>query len=58
MPHMSEDIEFRGTRLMVGFEAGARKYGSGLLPFSVGSVTEITMPDPASSVKPDLRNPG
>ncbi|MBO7376563.1 MAG: hypothetical protein J6V01_05600 [Clostridia bacterium] len=58
MPHMSEDIEFRGTRLMVGFEAGARKYGSGLLPFSVGSVTEITMPDPGSSVKPDLRNPG
>lgn len=31
-PHMTEDLEKRGGRLLVGFEAGARKFGFGLLP--------------------------
>lgn len=34
-PHMSEDLEMRGGRLLVGYEAGARKAGLGLLPASL-----------------------
>ena len=34
-PHMSEDLEFRGGALLIGFEAGARKAGLGLLPASL-----------------------
>ena len=40
-PHMSEDLEFDGGRLLVGFEAGARKFGVGLLPGSVKSVVAL-----------------
>jgi hypothetical protein len=35
---MSEDIEYRDGEIYIGFEAGAKKYGAGLLPFSVRSV--------------------
>lgn len=41
LPHMSEDLEAAGDRLLIGFEAGARKYGAGLLPFSVRSVMAL-----------------
>ena len=33
-PHMSEDLEIRNDSLLIGFEAGARKAGFGLLPAS------------------------
>ncbi len=35
LPHMSEDLEFLpgGEELLVAFEAGALKFGGGLLPF-------------------------
>lgn len=42
MPHMSEDIECRGGKLLVGFEAGAKKYGSGWIPFSLKSVYRLS----------------
>ena len=35
MPHMSEDIEYEGGRILMTFEAGAKKFGLGLIPFSV-----------------------
>lgn len=34
-PRMSEDLEIRNGRLLVGFESGARKFGCGLLPVSM-----------------------
>ena len=34
-PHMSEDLDVRGGALLVGFEAGARKFWLGLLPASL-----------------------
>ncbi len=37
-PHMSEDIEYREGALLIAFEAGAMKYGAGILPFSIRSV--------------------
>ena len=40
-PHMSEDLECRNQRLYVGFEAGAKKFGARLLPFTVKNVMEI-----------------
>ncbi|MBR0081612.1 MAG: hypothetical protein IJP98_02600 [Clostridia bacterium] len=43
MPHMSEDLEADGDRLLMGFEAGALKFGAGLLPFSVRSVMALTL---------------
>ena len=42
MPHMSEDLEFRGGKLLVGFEAGAKKFGMGLIPFTLDSVYRLT----------------
>ena len=38
IPHMSEDIEYRDGGLLIAFEAGAKKYGGGILPFSIRSV--------------------
>ncbi|MBS7262507.1 MAG: hypothetical protein KIG36_02745 [Eubacteriales bacterium] len=43
MPHMSEDVEYRNGKLMIAFEGAAKKYGAGLLPFSIGSVMEMKM---------------
>ncbi len=42
-PHMSEDLEFLpgGKELLVAFEAGALKFGGGLLPFSVRHVMRL-----------------
>lgn len=40
-PHMSEDLEFRGDRLYVAFEAGAKKFGAGLLPASVTDIMKL-----------------
>lgn len=37
MPHMSEDLDYEDGMVLVGFEAGAKKYGAGLLPFSLRS---------------------
>ncbi|MBP5767141.1 MAG: hypothetical protein J6X47_09190 [Clostridia bacterium] len=34
-PHMSEDAEVRGGKLLICFEGGAKKYGGGLIPFSL-----------------------
>ncbi|MCR4906500.1 MAG: hypothetical protein K6A33_10510 [Clostridiales bacterium] len=45
IPHMSEDIEYRDGGLLVAFEAGAKKYGGGILPFSVRSVMKWNLPD-------------
>jgi len=42
-PHMSEDLEFDGNGdLLVAFEAGTRKFGGGLLPFSIRSVMRLS----------------
>ena len=41
MPHMSEDLEYREGVLLMAFEAGAKKYGAGLLPFSVRSIVAL-----------------
>ena len=41
MPHMSEDLDVRDGVLLMGFEAGALKFGAGLLPFSIHSVTAL-----------------
>ena len=37
-PHMSEDLEYRNGILAVAFEAGAKKYGMGLVPSSERSI--------------------
>ena len=44
-PHMSEDIEFRDGGLLVAFEAGAKKYGAGVLPFSLRAVMRWRGPE-------------
>ena len=51
LPHMSEDIEFRDGKLLIAFEAGAKKYGGGLLPFSVRSVMRWTYPDLVETIE-------
>ncbi len=43
MPHMSEDLDWRDGRLMMGFEAGALKFGAGLLPLSVRRVALLDL---------------
>ena len=48
-PHMSEDLEIRGGALLVGFEAGARKAGFGLLPASLKYFAAM---DPAAVAEP------
>lgn len=35
LPHMSEDLDYHDGMVVVNFEAGAKKYGFGLLPCSV-----------------------
>ena len=37
-PHMSEDLEYRNGKVYIGFEAGAQKFGGGLLPCTVKNV--------------------
>ena len=41
MPHMSEDLDYRGGGLLMGFEAGAKKFGLGLLPLSIRKIVKI-----------------
>ena len=41
MPRMSEDMDVRDGRLLIGFEAGAKKFGAGLLPLSVRRIAVI-----------------
>lgn len=41
MPRISEDLELRGEKLLVGFESGAKKFGRGLLPFTVKKTVAI-----------------
>ena len=40
-PHMSEDLEFSGGKLLIAFEGGTLKYGAGILPFSLHKVMRI-----------------
>ena len=35
MPHMSEDLDYHDGKVCIAFEAGAHKYGGGLIPFSL-----------------------
>lgn len=35
LPHMSEDLDYHDGMVCIAFEAGAKKYGGGLLPFSI-----------------------
>lgn len=35
MPHMSEDLDYHNGKVCIAFEAGAHKYGGGLIPFSL-----------------------
>ena len=51
VPHMSEDIEYRDGGLLVAFEAGAKKYGGGILPFSVCSVMKWRSPSLGDSIE-------
>ncbi len=41
MPHMSEDLEYINEKFYLPFEAGALKFGGGLIPTSVSSVVAI-----------------
>lgn len=43
LPHMSEDLDYHDGRVIVAFEAGARKYGGGLLPFSIKNIMGYTL---------------
>lgn len=43
MPQRSEDIEFRNSRLYIGFEAGARKFGLGIIPVSIRTIRSIDL---------------
>ena len=49
-PHMSEDIEYLDGGLLIAFEAGAKKYGGGILPFSVRSVMRWASPEITSAI--------
>ena len=42
-PHMSEDVDFRGGKLLVCFEGGAKKYGGGIIPFSLFDVFALDL---------------
>lgn len=44
LPHMSEDLEYRNGRLFIGFEAGALKFGAGLLPATVRQIASLEIP--------------
>ena len=44
-PHMTEDLEVANGRLYIGFEAGAKKFGAGLLPGSVKKVVSLALED-------------
>lgn len=48
-PHMSEDLDVRGGALLVGFEAGARKFWLGLVPASLHGFFAM---DPDAVAKP------
>ena len=42
VPHMSEDIEImKDGRMLMAFEAGAKKFGAGILPFSVTNIMAV-----------------
>ncbi|MBO4411887.1 MAG: hypothetical protein J5794_06870, partial [Lachnospiraceae bacterium] len=42
-PHMSEDLDYRNGKLYVNFEAGAKKFGGGILPCSTRSVMKLAV---------------
>lgn len=42
-PHMSEDLEYRDGSLLINFEAGARKFGLGLLPISITRIMAMQL---------------
>ena len=42
-PRMSEDLDYRNQKLYVGFEAGAKKFGARLLPFTMKNVMLLKM---------------
>ena len=44
-------IEYRDGGLLVAFEAGAKKYGGGILPFSVCSVMKWRSPSLGDSIE-------
>lgn len=44
MPHMSEDIEIKDGKVLVGFESSARKMLSGLVPCSLRNVMIVPLP--------------
>ena len=50
LPHMSEDLEIMSDgRMLINFEAGAKKFGRGLLPFTVKSVMAMDVKAAGSS---------
>ncbi len=46
MPHMSEDLEYRGGNIYIGFESANKSAGAGFVPFSIKSI----MAYPASRI--------
>ena len=44
MPHMSEDIEIRDGRVLVGFESAAKKMMAGFIPCSLKNVMAVHLP--------------
>ena len=42
-PHMSEDLEYRNSALLINFEAGAKKFGLGLLPISITRLVSLNI---------------
>jgi len=44
MPHMSEDVEIRDGKVLVGFESSARKMLSGFIPCSLRNVMIVSLP--------------
>ena len=43
MPHMSEDIEIHGDKVMIGFESSAKKMLSGFIPCSLRNVMIVPL---------------
>lgn len=44
MPHMSEDVEIRDGKVLVGFESAARKMLMGFIPCSIRNVMVVKLP--------------
>lgn len=43
LPRMSEDIEYVNGKILIGFESASKKFGLGLLPFSVSYISLLTL---------------